>query len=176
MVRFILKNIVPSILFFFPFSDSLIIFNSHSGVIFLLPFLSALDPSIIYNIVSNLTLHYIIVVDMGIELGRMDTSKTPTPITPTTTTVLLLALSYKWTRNQCRMMRMTTRMVKRHHPRQDHRLDNKIYNWCVDKQQQQQQQQHHPVQKVQIPGRDVDLRKASSKDVGVETDEQGTLV
>mmetsp|Transcript_54097 Transcript_54097/g.61203 ORF Transcript_54097/g.61203 Transcript_54097/m.61203 type:complete len:201 (+) Transcript_54097:307-909(+) len=37
------------------------------------------------------------------------------------------------------------------------------------------QQQQHPVQEVQIPGRDLDLQKAPSKDVGVETDEQGML-
>jgi len=33
----------------------------------------------------------------------------------------------------------------------------------------------HPVQEVQIPGRDLDLQKAPSKDVGVETDEQGMM-
>jgi len=42
-------------------------------------------------------------------------------------------------------------------------------------QQQQQAQQQHSVQEVQIPGRDLDLQKAPSKDVGVETDEQGML-
>jgi len=41
--------------------------------------------------------------------------------------------------------------------------------------QQQQQQQQHPVQEVQIPGCDLDLQKAPSKDVGVETDEQGMM-
>jgi len=39
----------------------------------------------------------------------------------------------------------------------------------------QQQQQQHPVQEVQIPGGDLDLQKASSKDVGVETDEKGMI-
>mmetsp|Transcript_60659 Transcript_60659/g.69717 ORF Transcript_60659/g.69717 Transcript_60659/m.69717 type:complete len:202 (-) Transcript_60659:156-761(-) len=41
--------------------------------------------------------------------------------------------------------------------------------------QHAQQQQQQPVQEVQIPGRDLDLQKAPSKDVGVETDEQGML-
>jgi len=41
--------------------------------------------------------------------------------------------------------------------------------------QAQQQQQQHPVQEVHIPGRALDLQKAPSKDVGVETDEQGRM-
>jgi len=36
----------------------------------------------------------------------------------------------------------------------------------------QAQQKQHPIQEVQIPG-DLDLQKAPSKDVGVETDERG---
>jgi len=48
-------------------------------------------------------------------------------------------------------------------------------NGQAEQAQQQQQQQQHPVQEVQIPGRDLDLQKAPSKDVGVETDEQGMM-